>query len=291
MLFSIVSFNKKYLICWNVRTDLITDLSAGARRSDLSLVYERSPDFQALPTFGMIPFFSRAVITHHAELLPNFDLNQGVLGEHYFEILRYPIPTSGHLESSGKLLDVVDRGSAAIVRTGYYTVDAKSNEPIFYNETTFFAGGAGGFGGRHSRRHRHASQASTRIALALRPADKVISYFTSPEQAALYRLNGDREELHIDPAAAKRHGFAHPVLHGMCSMSIAGLYIWKTYGSFRSIGARFTRVVVPGDTLVIEMWKETRTVLYRVSFKESGDLCIDDGIVRLLAEDGRTAQL
>ena len=97
-------------------------------------------------------------MTHHAELLPNFNLDKGVLGGHYLEIMRYPIPTSGHLKSSGRLLDVIDKGGAAVVRTGYSTFNANTDEPIFYNETTFFAGGAGDFGGQTNT---HASQAST----------------------------------------------------------------------------------------------------------------------------------
>lgn len=274
---------------WASPLNLITDLSAGASRLDLPLVYERSPDFEALPTFGIIPFFNRAVVMHHAELLPNFDLDKGVLGEHYLEIMRYPIPTSGHLKSFGRPLDVIDKGGAAIVRTGYTTVDAKTDEPIFYNETTFFAGGAGGFGGQ---RDIHASQPSaSRITLPSRPADTIVRHRTCPEQAAIYRLNGDRQELHIDPAAAKRHGFTRPVLHGHCSMSIAGKYVFQEYGAFRSIRARFTSVVVSGDTLVVEMWKEGPAVLFRVRVADSGKVCIDSGHVRLWAKDAETARL
>ena len=228
------------------------------------------------------------VITHYAELLPNFDIDRGVLGEHYLEILRYPIPTLALLKSSRKLLEVIDKGSAAIVRTGYETVDAKSDEPVFYNETTFFAGGAGGFNGQGDP---GTSYALARIALPSRPPDKVITHRTSPEHAALYRLNGDREELHIDPAAARRHGFSHPLLHRHCTMSIAGLHIWKTYGALRSIKACLTSVVVPGDTLVIDMWKEGAAVLYRVSVAESRKVCINNGLVRLCAEKLNTARL
>ena len=66
---------------------------------------------------------------------------------------------------------------------------------------------------------------------------------SSTEQAAFYRLNGDYEALHIDFGASKRAGFKFPILHGHCTMSIAGKYIFQNFGRIRRITARFVRPV------------------------------------------------
>lgn len=274
------------LICLS---DIGADLSVGATRSDISLVYEGSPEFQALPTFGVIPFFSEQVIFHHAELLPNFDINKSFLGEHILEVFEYPIPTSGQFRSTGRVLEVVDKGKAAIVRTGYTTCDTNTGRKLFYNEIIFFAGGAGELGG--PKNQAKGQKPVKKQSLPSRTADVMVQHATSPEQAALYRLNGDYEALHIDPATSRRAGLELPILHGHCTMSIAGKHIFQKFGRIRKIQARFVSTVVPGDTLKIEMWKENKTVLYRVSVEETGKVCISDSVVSLLEDELGAARL
>lgn len=252
-------------------------------RNDVSLVYEGSPDFQALPAFGIIPFFSRTVITHHADILEKFEIKKSLLGEHYLEVFQDPIPTSGRFVSSGRVLEVVDKGKAAVVRTGYTTYDASTGHKVFYNEIAFFAGGAGGFGG--ASKSTVAGPLSQGVKIPSRSPDISIEHQTNTEQAALYRLNGDREAIHIDPAVAKGAGFANPILHGHGTMSIAGKYLFQKYGAFRSIRARFVSPVIPGDRLAVDMWKQDKaSVYFRARVVGTGKTCIDSGLVRLLED-------
>jgi multifunctional beta-oxidation protein len=110
-------------------------------------------------------------------------------GEQYLEIKKYPIPTSGKLVSKSKLLEVVDKGNAAIVKNGVTTVNAETGEPIFYNEMTVFLRGCGGFGGERKPADRGASTAAN--PPPKRHPDVVVEEKTTEEQAAVYRLSGD----------------------------------------------------------------------------------------------------
>ena len=103
-----------------------------------------------------------------------------------------------------------------------------------------------------------------------------MEYAISKDQAALYRLSGDKNPLHIDPDFARKGGFEKPILHGLCTYGYAGRAIVQAAGNgdpakLRSFSARFMDVVYPGETLVVSGWK-----------REAGNY-----IVQVTAGDGR----
>ena len=51
-------------------------------------------------------------------------------GEQYLEIKKYPIPTSAKLVNYPRLVEVVDKGAAAVVVAGTTTKDASTGEEI-----------------------------------------------------------------------------------------------------------------------------------------------------------------
>jgi multifunctional beta-oxidation protein len=110
-------------------------------------------------------------------------------GEQFLEIRKYPIPTAATLVSYPRLLEVVDKGSAAVVRSAVSTVIKDSGEEVFYNEMTVFLRGSGGFGGEKKSADRGASTAANKPPA--RSPDVVVEEGTSEEQAAFYRLSGD----------------------------------------------------------------------------------------------------
>lgn len=201
-------------------------------------------------------------------------------GEQYLEIAQYPIPTSATLVSYPQLLEVVDKGSAAIVKSGTTTINKETGEKVFYNESTVFIRGSGGFGGQKKPADRGASTAENKAPK--REPDTVVEEKTTEEQAVLYRLSGDYNPLHVDPAFSKMGGFKVPILHGLCFFGISAKAVYQKYGAFRNIKVRFAGTVLPGQTLVTEMWKEGGKVIFQTKVKETGKLAISGGGAELV---------
>ena len=261
---SVFKYDDKDVILYN--------LGVGAKRNELNLVYEGSDNFQALPTFGVVPYFGADVPWNMDDILPNFNPMMLLHGEQYLEIRKFPIPTSATLISYPKLVEVVDKGKSAIMVSGTITKDASSGEDVFYNESSAFIRGSGGFGGVSKLSNRGAATAVYNPPT--RQPDAAVEEVTTEEQAVLYRLNGDRNPLHVDPNFSKMGGFKIPILHGLCFLGISGKHVYQTFGPFKSLKVRFAGPVIPGQKLRTEMWKEGHKVIFQTKVVETGKLCI-----------------
>jgi multifunctional beta-oxidation protein len=259
---------------------ILYNLGIGAKRTDLPFVYENHDSFQVLPTFGVIPPFNAVAPFSMSDVVPNFSPMMLLHGEQFLEIRKFPIPTEAKLVSYPKLIEVVDKGAAGVIVTGTTTKDANTGEDIFYNESTVFIRGAGGFGGAKKGGDRGA--ATTIHKPPQRAPDSVVEEKTTQEQAALYRLSGDRNPLHIDPEFSKVGGFDVPILHGLCFFGISGKHVLQTYGAFKNVKVRFAGTVLPGQTLVTEMWKVGNKVVFQTKVKETGKLAISGAGAELL---------
>ena len=118
-----------------------------------------------------------------------------------------------------------------------------------------------------------------------RDPDHVVSYATRTDQALLYRLNGDRNPLHSDPKFAARAGFPKPILHGLCTYGFTGRALLQTLcGSdpsrFKSMDARFTSSVYPGDELTISMWVTGDGEAVFQTRRPGDAVVIDNGLCR-----------
>ncbi|KAI0649268.1 multifunctional beta-oxidation protein [Trametes meyenii] len=252
------------------RDVILYNLGVGASEQELQWTYENDENFAALPTFGVIPQF-HASAGLSLDWLPNFNPAKLLHGEQYLEI-KAPIPTSGDLVNEARLLEVLDKGKAAAVTSIVQTKDKHTGKVIFENQSTVFIRGSGGFGGKRAGKDRGPATAENKPPQ--RKPDAVIEEKTLPVQAALYRLSGDLNPLHILPEFAAVGGFDRPILHGLCSMGISGKHVLKTFGEFKDIKVRFAGVVYPGETLTTEMWKEGEKVIFTTKVKERGTVVL-----------------
>ncbi|CAG7851957.1 Peroxisomal hydratase-dehydrogenase-epimerase Short=HDE; AltName: Full=Multifunctional beta-oxidation protein; Short=MFP; Includes: RecName: Full=2-enoyl-CoA hydratase; Includes: RecName: Full=(3R)-3-hydroxyacyl-CoA dehydrogenase [Serendipita indica DSM 11827] len=261
---------------------ILYNLGIGATEKDLQWVFENDDNFQALPTFGVIPQFPASAGLGF-DWVPNFNPAKLLHGEQYLEI-KGAIPTSGTLINEVKLLEVLDKGKQTAVTAIVYTKDKASGKLVFENQSTVVLRGSGGFGGKKTGKDRGAASAAN--VPPKRAPDAVVEERTLSSQAALYRLSGDANPLHIQPEFAAIGGFDRPILHGLAFFGFAGKHVLQTYGEFKDIKARFSGSVYPGETLVTEMWKEGDKVIFVTKVKERGTICLSAAAATL--KEGRS---
>jgi len=273
---------------FTARDVMLYNLGIGAHASELQYTYENDDNFGALPTFGVIPQFTTSGSVDLGAIVPNFNPAKLLHGEQYLKI-HAPIPTEGTLVNQPYLREVLDKGKAAAVTTVTETRDKESGKLIFENHSTVFIRGSGGFGGKKSGADRGAATAAN--APPQRAPDAVVEEKTSEDQAAIYRLSGDYNPLHIDPQFAAIGGFKKPILHGLCSMGFAGRHVLKTFGPYSDIKVRFAGTVIPGETLVTEMWKEGDKVIFQTKVKERNAPALSNAAVTLVAGEKLKSKL
>ncbi|KXS19972.1 hypothetical protein M427DRAFT_28831 [Gonapodya prolifera JEL478] len=277
------------------RRDLIL-YAIGIGIDELRYVYELDKNFAAFPTFPIVlPFrgtsfdvidFIGAQKSSNSRI-PGVKLDPAKVldGERFIEILN-PLPLEGELIARSRTSNVYDVGKAAILENETLLVD-KSGKPYVKMVGQAFFRDAGGFGGpRPPKQGPEATPPS-------RPAEKVIAFKTSPTQAQVYRLSGDYNPLHIDPAFSGRVGFKVPILHGLCSWGIAAHSVLKLWGDndasrFVSYKGRFTAPVLPGETLQTESWLvrtegDKQIISFQVRIVERNIIAIGGGVAVIKA--------
>ena len=233
---------------------------------------------QVLPSFGIVaPTFH---LTEPPHELPgcDIDLSHVLHGTQAIEVHR-SIPASGSVTVTTRITDVWDKGSAAvIVQEG--TATAADGTDLWSTRSSMFVRGEGGWGGERG-------PSVARLEVPERDPDLDTSYATTPQQALLYRLCGDRNPLHADPAFAQAAGFPAPILHGLCSLGIAlrmvvdGLLDGDA-AAVRRVTARFAGVVFPGETIHVRAWAADRDVRIEATIgdgQRSGSPVLADCVV------------
>jgi acyl dehydratase len=223
-------------------------------------------NLQVLPSFGIV------APTFHETQAPSLDLPgcdidlAKVLHGSQEIVVHRPLPTSARATVRTKISDVWDKGKAAVIVQEGEAVD-EHGEPLFTTRSSIFVRGEGGWGGERGP--------SARVELPDREPDADTSYTTTPDQALLYRLCGDRNPLHADPEFAKAAGFPAPILHGLCSYGIVlrtvvDALLDSDTAAVRGFTARFAGVVFPGETIRVHAWDEGERIVVSATIA-SGD--------------------
>ncbi len=245
-------------------------VGAGARAdsiAELDWVYEKN--LKVLPSFASVVPSGLGEALLEAPGL-NYDRRKVLHGEQSIEIDR-PLPTSAQLIMRKRIVDIVDKGKAAVVLVEAEALD-QSNNAYFRIRNSIFLRGEGGFGGPIGDAY-DAPQCPDRNP------DIVVEVPTLPQQALLYRLCGDKNPLHCDPEVAEAMGFKRPILHGLCSYGIVckAAVDGVLEGNLNAVGsysARFTGVVFPGETLRIKLWTESNLIFVEAETTTHGDQVI-----------------
>lgn len=222
-------------------------LGIGAGVDKLCFVYEKN--LKVYPTFAVVPFMPvfMAFIP-----VANLNMFKVLHGEHKISAYK-PIPTHGMLTTAANCTSIYDKGDkGAIVNIECDTTD-ENGELIFKNQAVIMDRSAGNFGGERG------PKAEKIVPPEGRQPDFQISYATTKDQGALYRLSGDMNPLHIDPKFSKKGGFDKPILHGLCSYGIAGRAILEGAcggdpSRLKTFSVRFMNPVFPGDALTTSGW-------------------------------------
>lgn len=214
---------------YDQRDVILYALSLGVSTSEeenLKFLYENHDSFCVLPSFGVIPAFKVLYSTVASLKLPNnlqIDPAKILHGEQYLELYK-PLSTSGSFTMRTNLVDVLDKGSGATLIINVELLNEK-NEVIALNQFVTFAVGSGNFGGKRDS----DKQFKVNTNKFDRKPDRVLQDKTTIDQAALYRLNGDYNPLHIDPAMSAILGFDKPILHGLCTFGFAVRHVLKAF--------------------------------------------------------------
>lgn len=223
-------------------------LGIGAGVEEIDFVYEKN--LKVFPSFAVIPGFPALV-----PLMINAKLNlPTVLHGEQKIVLHNQIPTSGTILTSGVCQSIYDKGDKGATLNVETESKDEKGQLLFENHMVIIDRSAGNFGGERGPKTEKLDPPEGKAP------DFHVEYSTSTDQAALYRLSGDKNPLHIDPEFAKLGGLDRPILHGLCSFGFAGRAILHSVcGSdparLKSFAARFTGVVFPGDILITEGWK------------------------------------
>lgn len=239
-------------------------------RKELPYVYEQGGEPSTVPTLAtvLVP-----------DMFPKdlgWDYSQVLHSEQRMRLYR-PLPAAADLLINKRVVDAFDRGPArgALILLEAEGRLASDDTVLFTLGCTIVARGDGGFGGPSGR-------GPTPHRAPRREPDLSCDIGTRSDQALFYRLTGDRNPLHADPAAASAVGFERPILHGLCTFGVACKAVLQTicdydYTLIEQFDGRFSAPVMPGDTITTDMWQDGNIISFQCTARERDVVVLRNG--------------
>jgi acyl dehydratase len=216
---------------------------------ELRFLYEDG--LAVLPTFAVVLGYPGGWLRDPET---GVDWKQVLHGEQEL-VLHRPLPPEGTVVGRTRVEEIIDKGAGkgALIYSSREVSDAASGELLCTLRSTTFCRGDGGFGGP-------AGPTKSPHRIPEKPHELECDLATSPRAALIYRLSGDYNPLHIDPAVARVAGFPGPILHGLGTYGVAGHALLRTLcgydpGRLERMDVRFSAVVFPGETIRTEIWR------------------------------------
>lgn len=260
------------------RDTILYALAVGAGRPDpsapeaLRFTYEKQ--LQALPAMAVVLGAGPNWITDPQW---GIDFTRLLHGEQMLTIHR-PLPSTGTVVSTETIEEIYDKGAekGAVMHVKRLLRDTHGELLVEVRSSAFLRGN-GGFGGKSS------GTPTPQAIPADRAPDAFLEMDIARDQASLYRLCGDTNPLHIDPAIARAAGFDRPILHGLCTYGIASRALVSMFcahdaSRVRRVDVRFSKPVYPGEALRTDAWQlECGRIAFRCSVPARGATVIDNG--------------
>jgi acyl dehydratase len=247
---------------------------------NLRYVYEGEP--KVIPTFASVLGMPGAWMRNHPEL--GITAEHLVHGEHHMRFHR-PLPISGKVSVQSEIGRVVDKGQSKgglieLIRT---VRDHKSADLLVTSRYVLFCRTDGGF------KESSGFGDDPSEPLSPTPEDRPhaqMEWRTRPDAALIYRLSGDRNPLHADPAVASRAGFERPILHGLATFGIACASLIRMFcandpAKVLSMAGRFSAPVYPGDVLEVKGWESAGQLAFQVALPDRKLVAISNGVAIL----------
>lgn len=283
-----------YDVQWSSKQAMLYALGVGAGQADplaeLHLTTDNTAGVQqqVVQTFAVVlgqtgvgarlPFgtYDRGALVHASQALT----------------VHEPLAASGRACAQARIDGIYDKGRGALVTMSVRASHPADGRPLWTSELGYYVRGAGGFGGDRGPGGDAAGSEGA--------PDFEFQTSTRQDQALLYRLSGDLNPLHSDPAFAARAGFARPILHGLCTYGVVARELARRLCDgdqtrARSVAVRFSKPVFPGDELTVHVWHVAATDgLGAVGFRSvgpDGESVLDRGLFTFASAATTRAQL
>mgnify|MGYP001564574259 CR=1 FL=1 len=241
--------------------------------SQLRFVYEK--DLLPLPT---MPVVMGAMRIRDLDLGINYV--KMVHGEQSLVMHKLP-PVAATVVTKSKLVGVLDKGvdKGAVIVLRREVFDQANGDCLATIDMTLFARGDGGIGSS-------MTEQTAPVPIPDRAADVIVEVPTLPQAALIYRLSGDLNPLHAEPAFAKQAGFDRPILHGLATYGVVGYATLKSLcnndpARLRSLKGRFSAPVFPGERIQVSLWREAGGACIRAAVPERNAVVFNNGFVEL----------